>query len=165
MQIEYLKIDDVIPYINNPRNNEDAVEKVAASIKEYGFRNPVIIDKDNVIIAGHTRYNAAKRLKLDTIPIIRANDLTSAQIKGLRIADNKTSEYATWNNELLTLELESLQELNFDLELTGFNMAEIDEMMCSFDIGTEEEQGDLSRLEDKEEKTVCCPNCGEEITI
>lgn len=130
MQIEYLNTEELIPYVNNPRNNNDeAIEKVAASIHEFGFRSPIIVNKDNTIICGHTRYLAAKRLKLDKIPIIRANELTPAQEKGYRIADNKVSEYSTWDEELLSVELEGLQELDFDLDLTGFDALEIHSLL------------------------------------
>lgn len=166
MQIEYIQTVDLVPYVNNPRLNDgEAVDKVAASIKEYGFKSPIIVDKDNVIIAGHTRYKAAKKLNLDTVPIIKADDLTPTQIKAFRIADNKVSEFSAWDNELLTLELEELQELDIDIELTGFETSEIDELLINFEAGTEDEQGDLSKLEDKEEKTVCCPKCGEVIVL
>lgn len=130
MQIEYLNTDEVIPYGNNPRKNDgEAVDRVASSIKEYGFKNPIITDKDNVIIAGHTRYKAAKKLNLDTVPVIKADDLTPAQIKAFRIADNKVAEYSSWDNELLSIELEGLQELDFDLDLTGFEDWEIDDFL------------------------------------
>ena len=166
MQIEYIATDKLIPYANNPRNNDgEAVDRVAASIKEYGFKNPIIVDKENVIVAGHTRYKAAKKLNLDTVPVIKADDLTPAQIKAFRIADNKVAEYSSWDNELLSFELEGLQDLDFDLDLTGFEQSELDGLLLNFAAGTEEEQGDLSKLEDKEEKTVCCPNCGEVIAI
>ena len=119
------------PYVSNPRNNTDeAVERVAASIREFGFRSPIIVDKENTIICGHTRFYAAKKLNLDTVPIIKADDLTPAQIKAYRIADNKVAEYSTWDNELLTIELEKLQELDFDLELTGFDEWEFDELLA-----------------------------------
>ena len=166
MQIKYIATDKLIPYANNPRNNDgEAVDRVAASIKEYGFKNPIIVDKENVIVAGHTRYKAAKKLNLDTVPVIKADDLTPAQIKAFRIADNKVAEYSSWDNELLSFELEGLQDLDFDLDLTGFEQSELDGLLLNFAAGTEEEQGDLSKLEDKEEKTVCCPNCGEVIAI
>ena len=88
MQIEYFKIDEIIPYANNPRKNDgEAVDRVAASIKEYGFKSPIIVDKDNVVIAGHTRLKAARKLKLDIVPVIKADDLTPAQIKAFRIAE------------------------------------------------------------------------------
>lgn len=130
MQIEYIDIDELIPYANNPRNNDgDAVDRVAASITEYGFKNPIIIDNNNVIVAGHTRMKAAKKLRLDKVPIIRADDLTPAQVKAFRLAENRVSEYATWDNELLAIELEELKDLDFDLDLTGFEDFEIDDLL------------------------------------
>lgn len=112
MQIIEKKIDEIIPYINNPRNNEAAVETVAASIKEFGFKQPIVIDKDGVIVAGHTRHKAAKRLGLATVPCIMADDLTEQQIKAYRLADNKVAELATWDAELLTIELDAITELD-----------------------------------------------------
>ncbi len=130
MQIEYIQTDKLIPYINNPRHNDgEAVDRVAASIKEYGFKSPIIVDKDNVIVAGHTRYKAAKKLDLETVPVIKADDLTPAQVKAFRIADNKVAEYSSWDNDLLSLELEELQELDFDLDLTGFEDFELEKLL------------------------------------
>lgn len=130
MQIIEMNIDDVIPYANNPRKNDgEAVDRVASSIKEYGFKSPIIVDKDNVVIAGHTRLKAAHKLKLDTVPVIKADDLTPAQIKSYRIADNKVAEYSTLDNELLSIEFEKLQELDFDLDLTGFEDFEIESLL------------------------------------
>ena len=128
-QIQYVKLDELIPYARNPRNNEDAVEHVASSIREFGFQSPIIVDKDNTIIAGHTRFNAAKRLKLDEVPIIKASDLIEAQVKAFRLADNRVGEYATWNDELLAIEFEELQDLDFDLSLTGFEELEIESLL------------------------------------
>ena len=117
-------------YVNNPRNNTDeAIEKVASSIKEFGFRSPILVDNENIIICGHTRYYAAKKLNLEIIPIIKVTDLTPAQIKSYRIADNKVAEYSTWDNELLSIEFEKLQELDFDLDLTGFEDFEIESLL------------------------------------
>lgn len=145
MQIEYIDIDKVIPYANNPRNNDgEAVDRVAASIKEYGFKNPIIIDKENVIVAGHTRLKAAKKLGIDKVPIIRADDLTPAQVKAFRLAENRVSEYATWDNELLSLELEGLQDLDFDLELTGFEDLEIGKLLGREEKEEKPERKDLS---------------------
>ena len=101
LKIEYLKTDNLVPYINNPRINDNAVDVVAGSIAEFGFRNPIIVDKNNVIIAGHTRLLAAKKLGLAEVPVIRADDLTETQVKALRIADNKTAELAEWDTEML----------------------------------------------------------------
>ena len=121
-----MKVEDLIPYINNPRNNENAVDKVASSISEFGFKNPIIIDKNNIVINGHTRLLASKKLGLKEVPVIRADDLTEAQVKAFRIADNKTSEYATWNEDLLKLELEQLEEMDFNLEGLNIDYSEFD---------------------------------------
>ena len=129
MEIEYKKLVELIPYVNNPRNNEAAVDKVASSIQEFGFKVPIIVDSQNVIIAGHTRFKASKKLGLKEVPCIVSDDLTEAQIKAFRIADNKVSELATWDEELLSLELEQLAEMGYDLELTGVEMDELDELL------------------------------------
>lgn len=120
MTILELKIDELKPYANNPRDNTNAVDAVAASIKEFGFKVPIVIDKDNVIIAGHTRLMAAEQLGLEKVPCIVADDLTPEQVKAFRVADNKTAEIAEWDMELLEQELAELQELDFDMEQFGF---------------------------------------------
>lgn len=118
------------PYADNPRNNTaEAIEKVASSIREYGFRNPIIVNKENTILCGHTRYHAAKKLNLNEVPIIKIIDLTPEQERGFRIADNKVSEYSEWDMDVLTKELEQLQEMDFDLSLTGFDMDELDSLL------------------------------------
>lgn len=124
MNILDLKLSDITPYKNNPRNNDEAVEPVLESIREFGFKVPIIIDKDNVIVAGHTRYKAAKKLKLDTVPCIRADDLTEEQIRAFRLADNKVSEFAKWDNQLLNIELD---EIDLDMSLFGFEFVEEEE--------------------------------------
>ena len=129
MQIQYIKIADLKPYDKNPRKNNPAVDKVAASIKEFGFQNPVIVDKDLEVVAGHTRLKAAKKLKLKEVPVIMVEDLTPEQIKAYRIADNKTSELAEWDNDLLVGELSDLQLSDYNLELTGFDLDEINKLM------------------------------------
>ena len=116
IQIVYKKIDELIPYINNPRVNDTAVDYVAASIKEFGFKNPIIIDKTNTIICGHTRLLSAQKLKIEEVPCIYADDLSEQQIKAFRLADNKTAEFATWDLEKLEIELESIG----DLEMVEF---------------------------------------------
>jgi ParB family chromosome partitioning protein len=108
MQIIYKNIKDIKKYKNNPRKNELAVEKVAESIKEFGFRNPILIDKDNEIVCGHTRYDAAKKLGIKEVPCIMADDLTPEQIKAFRLVDNKTNEYADWDFDLLNIEIKGI---------------------------------------------------------
>lgn len=124
--IEYIAIDQLIPYTNNARtHDENQVTQIAASIKEFGFTNPVLIDKNNGIIAGHGRTMAAKKLNLKEVPVIRLEHLSDAQRKAYILADNKLALNAGWDNELLKLEFDELKELNFDLELTGFTLDEI----------------------------------------
>ncbi len=118
MQIEEMRVADLIPYENNPRKNDEAVEAVAASIKEFGFKVPIIVDADNVIIAGHTRLKAAQLLGMKTVPVIRADDLTDEQVKAFRLVDNKTAELAGWDFTALEAEMEELAD--FNMERFGF---------------------------------------------
>ena len=123
-KIEYVPIDSIFPYENNPRINDQAVEAVAQSIEEFGFKGPIIVDKDNVIIAGHTRKKAAEALGMTEVPVIKALDLDEEQVRAFRIADNKTNEFAEWDLDLLGIELQGLEEI-----FTGFDLGEYDEMM------------------------------------
>ena len=123
MQIISKKIEEIKEYENNPRNNDNAVEYVARSIKDFGFKMPIIIDKNNVIVAGHTRYKAAKELNLTEVPCIVADDLTDEQIKAFRLVDNKSAELAEWNLELLNIELENIHDI--DMNLYNFELSEL----------------------------------------
>lgn len=118
MEIRNVNIKDLKPYEKNPRRNDEAVKFVASSIKEFGFKVPIIVDKDMIIIAGHTRYKAAKRLKLKEVPVIMADDLTDEQVKAFRLADNKVAERSEWDFDLLTDELTDI--LDIDMEQFGF---------------------------------------------
>jgi site-specific DNA-methyltransferase (adenine-specific) len=129
MQITNMKITEITPYERNPRNNDNAVEAVAASIREFGWRAPIVVDKDRVVICGHTRLKAAQRLGLEEVPVHIAADLTPEQIQAYRIADNKTGEIAEWNFDLLPLEIRELQEADFDLSLLGFDSEELDHLL------------------------------------
>ena len=120
MTVKELKTAELKEYANNPRNNESAVDKVAASIKQFGFKVPIVVDADSVIVAGHTRLKAAKKLGLENVPCIIADDLTPEQIKAYRLADNKTAEYSEWDFDKLEMELAALNELDFDMEQFGF---------------------------------------------
>lgn len=122
ISIEYIKIDDIKPYQNNPRNNDDAVGAVVESIKQFGFKVPIVIDKDNVIVTGHTRFRASKELGLKELPCIRADDLTEKQVAAFRIADNKVSELAEWDFDKLAIELE---DINIDMSAFGFEIESI----------------------------------------
>lgn len=111
MQIEYKDIKDLIEYENNPRKNENAIKHVKRSIEQFGFKNPIIIDKNNVIVCGHTRFHAAKELNMNELPCIQVSDLNEEQIKSFRIVDNRTSEFSEWNFELLEQELKELDNI------------------------------------------------------
>ena len=124
MKIVQKKIEDIQPYEKNPRKNDDAVKYVANSIKEFGFKVPIVIDKDGIIVAGHTRYKASQKLGLKEVPCIVADDLTEEQIKAYRLADNKVSEQSKWDNDLLVEELSDILEI--DMEDFGF-LSGIDE--------------------------------------
>ena len=155
MNIIKMKIEDLIPYVNNPRNNENAVGKVASSIAEFGFKNPIIIDKNNVVINGHTRLLASKKLGLKEVPVIKADDLTEAQAKAFRIADNKTSEFSTWDYDLLNLELEALNELDFNMNQFGVLSLEPIEFVIDEDI-----EDILEKEYEEPPKKLCtCPVC------
>lgn len=144
MKLIELSIDEIIPYENNPRENDSAVDKVAESIKEFGFKVPIIIDKENIIIAGHTRYKAAKKLDIKKVPVITAEDLTNEQVKAFRIMDNKSSEFATWDYEALLEEMENLKLEDYNLELTGFDFNEIEGIMDKYTPKEVEEDSDFN---------------------
>ena len=149
LSIKYKDIDDLIPYVNNSRTHSDEqVTQVAASIKEFGFTNPILIDENNGIIAGHGRLMAAKKLKLEQVPTITLVGLSEAQRKAYVIADNKLALNADWDDEILRIELDALKELDFDLTLTGFSLDEID----GLDFG-ENQDGEAVRQLDYEKYT------------
>lgn len=133
MEIEYKKLTDLVPYQNNPRKNEEAVSFVANSISEFGFKNPIIIDRHNVIIAGHTRRLAALKLGLQIVPCIVTEDLSEEQVKALRLADNRVAEKAKWDDELLVEELKGIFDI--DMGQFDFNMNFPDGMPESEDVG------------------------------
>lgn len=126
MQVEQLELGRLIPYVNNSRtHSEEQVAQVAASIREFGFTNPILIDESDSIIAGHGRLMAAQKLGLDEVPCIRLEHLSDAQKKAYVIADNKLALNAGWDDELLKIEIETLSDLDFDLELLGFDVREL----------------------------------------
>ena len=120
MQIYDKRLDEIKPYENNPRHNDNAVDAVANSIREFGFKVPIVVDSDGVIVAGHTRYKAAKKLGLDKVPCIIADDLTDEQVRAFRLADNKVGELATWDLDTLKVELDNIGEI--DLSGMGFDL-------------------------------------------
>ena len=125
MNIIDLNVDELIPYENNPRKNDDAVDKVALSISAFGFKVPIVIDANNVIVTGHTRLKAAKKLGMKSVPCIKADDLSEEQIKAFRLADNKVAEFSEWDEEKLLQELDALGDI--DMSLYGFEFPDDDE--------------------------------------
>ena len=141
LSIEYKRVDDLIPYVNNSRTHSDEqVTQVAASIKEFGFTNPILIDENNGIIAGHGRLMAAKKLKLEQVPTITLVGLSDAQRKAYVIADNKLALNAEWDFDLLKIEIESLQEDDFKLDLLSFDVDELNGILGFDDIAEEDEE-------------------------
>jgi ParB-like chromosome segregation protein Spo0J len=124
MQIYDKRLDEIKPYENNPRHNDNAVDAVANSIREFGFKVPIVVDSEGVIVAGHTRYKAAQKLGLQTVPCLVADDLNEEQINAFRLADNKVSELATWDEDLLNIELDNITDI--DMGDFGFDLG-IDE--------------------------------------
>ncbi len=149
MNIVYMDVDELKEYENNPRDNEAAVPYVKNSIKEFGFKVPIVIDTDNVIIAGHTRLAAAKELGLKEVPCIVANDLTEEQVKAFRLVDNKTHEASKWDIEKLAEELDNIM----GIEMEDFGFADIAAPAIDLD------DGDTDKGE-HEARKVCCPKCG-----
>lgn len=145
MDIIYKRVDELIPYVNNPRDNKNAIDKVASSIKNFGFKVPIVVDKNNEIITGHTRLLASKKLGIEEVPVIVASDLSEAQVKAFRIADNKVSEYAEWDEDLLKIEMEALNDLNFNLEDTGFELNDLKDL----DLFNTNEEAEVEEKDDK----------------
>lgn len=134
MIIHEINTVDLKPYENNPRHNEAAINVVAESIKEFGFKVPIVIDEEFVIVTGHTRLKAAIKLGLDKVPCIMADDLTEEQIKAFRLADNKTAEFASWDLDKLELELEELDSMDFDMGAFGFELDKEEVKDDNFDL-------------------------------
>lgn len=149
MKVIEKKLSEIKPYENNPRNNEDAVQYVANSLKKYGWKQPIVIDKDGVIVVGHTRYRAALQLGMKTAPCVVADDLTEEEIRGYRLADNKTAEMAGWNFPLLDLEL---------AKITTFDMADFGFQKVEFNFDGVDEL-DESNYQEPEKDKLECPNC------
>ena len=160
MEIIYKKVQDLIPYVNNSRtHSEEQVNQIVASINEFGFTNPLLIDEKDSIIAGHGRLMASKKLGMEEVPCIVLEGLTEAQKKAYIIADNKMALNAGWDFNLLSLELENLKELDFNLELTGFSVDEIDGLLNT---NEDIEDNDYEEQDLKENNTQLhkCPECG-----
>lgn len=150
MKIKEMPVSELTEYKNNPRLNDGAVEYVASSIANFGFKVPMVIDKGGCIVCGHTRYKAALKLGLETVPCVIADDLTSEQIKAFRLADNKTAEFSSWDLPLMKEELEGI--LDIDMAQLGFDLTE--DIPEAIDLTEENE------AEPKEGRMCHCPKCG-----
>jgi DNA modification methylase len=147
VEITHIPTERIVPYEHNPRKNDAAIAKVAASIKEFGFRQPIVVDEQMTIIAGHTRLLAALQLGHKSVPVHIAVGLTDAQVKAYRLADNRTHEDSEWINELLSVELRALKERGFDMKSTGFESAELEELLISEGvIGLTDEDAEAEKL-------------------
>ena len=165
LEIKYVDTGDLIPYVNNSRtHSESQIKQIAASIREFGFTNPILIDEAGTIIAGHGRVMAAQVLELDEVPTITLSGLTDSQRKAYVIADNKLALNSGWDIEALTTEIKALDELNFNLDVIGFDEEELKVFLegISFEPATEDDQGKLDELDPK---YIDCPHCGKEFDM
>ena len=162
LQVETWPIDRLIPYYRNPRRNDEQVDRMASAIREFGFRIPIVAKSDGSLVDGHLRLKAAQKLGLKEVPVALADELTDAQVKAFRILANKSANWAEWEPDLLKLELQELQELDFNLELTGFDAEELGDIWLDGDGGDfdPDEDAEATRLDEKEKKTATCPHCG-----
>jgi ParB-like chromosome segregation protein Spo0J len=161
MEIIQKHIDLLIPYARNARMHDDAqIAQIAGSIKEFGFNNPILIDKDNGIIAGHGRVMAARKLGLTEVPTILLDHLSETQRKAYILADNRIAINSAWDNEMLSLELSDIKD-DINLAMLGFNVDELDNILSNknFNAGTIDDQGKLDEIAPK---YVACPDCGHE---
>jgi ParB-like chromosome segregation protein Spo0J len=156
MQLTYINTRELVPYAKNSRTHSaEQVAQIAASIEEFGFTNPVLVDNDSGIIAGHGRVMAAHKLKLATVPCIILNHLTETQKRAYVIADNKLAMNAGWDHAMLSAELAELREIDFDLGLLGFDGDEIEIILNP----VEPEQSEPSEQESEEKEPIECPHC------
>ena len=161
-QLESWPTDSLIEYARNPRKNDHAVDRVAAAIREFGFRVPILAKSDKTIVDGHLRLKAAKKLGLEEVPVLLCDDMTDIQVRAFRLSVNKVSEFADWDDEMLRVELDELGKDGFDLELTGFSLDEVATLLINgsdFEPGSEDDQGQLDKLDPK---MVTCPHCSQE---
>lgn len=161
MNIEMVSIGKIKPYENNPRNiSDEAVEKISNSIKQFGFLQPIVVDKDYIIIVGHARHKGAKKLKLKKVPIVIADGLSADKVKAYRLADNKTNELTNWDDDKLFMEIGELKD-KIDMSGFGFDTdtdIDIDEINSYF-------EEDVNFKGNKNGKEVKCPECGHSFEI
>lgn len=158
LKVIYRSTEELLEYDNNPRNNEDAVGKVAESIRQFGFQVPILIDQNDVIIAGHTRKLAAQELGMTQVPCICVSDLSPEQVRAFRLADNKVAEFSSWDPDKLADELAAIM----DIDMTVFDFPDM--ALDELDVSDEDFLQDTEIVKDRTPKTIVCPHCGKEFT-
>ena len=166
MKIVEIEVKKLIPYVRNQKKHtEEQIKKIMSSIKEFGFKQPVIVDKENVIVVGHGRVLASERLGIEKVPCVVADDLTEAQIKAYRIADNKLNE-SEWDMEMLAVDIQEIIDLGLEAELTGFESEDIEDLLKEKEnINLDDFFEENTKPKEKEKKVLICPHCGEEIEV
>lgn len=154
-QLQNWPTDSLIEYARNPRKNDHAVDRVAAAIREFGFRVPIVAKSDGTVIDGHLRLKAAKKLNLDEVPVVLADDLTESQIKAFRLSVNKVAELADWDNDLLKLEIEELDDLGFDLSVIGFDEGELTGLFLEQEEGETDANEEWQGMPEFEDQDPC----------
>lgn len=160
LKVETWPIERLVPYCRNPRKNDDQVDRMVSAIKEFGFRIPVVAKSDGSVVDGHLRLKAAQKLGMAEVPVALADELSDAQVKAFRLLANKSANWAQWDDDLLKLELQDLQDMAYDMELTGFDEKELGDI-CSFSEEKTEEgakEMDIDDFSDEEFKHEC-PRC------
>lgn len=152
MQIQNIPTENLVEYARNPRKNDAVVDKMVACIKEFGFRIPIVAKSDGTVVDGHLRLKAARKMGLKEVPVVNADDLTEAQIKAFRLVANQSANWAEWDEELLKLEFKDLEDLNYDLELTGFDLEDIQKQLDELE-GKTVEEDDFDESEISQEET------------
>jgi ParB-like chromosome segregation protein Spo0J len=146
LRIEYISLSAIKPYEKNPRYNDEVLAPLMRSIQEFGFNQPIVVDKDYVIIVGHARYYAALKLQLEKVPVYVASHLTPSQARAYRLADNRIRDYSRWNYDLLAQELQALKDENFNLELTTFSQADLDRLLSLHEVELSEDEEELWQI-------------------
>ena len=162
LKVEQWPIERCVAYARNPRKNDEHVDRMASAIREFGFRIPIVAKSDGSVVDGHLRLKAAQKLGLKEVPVALADELTEAQVKAFRLLANKSANWAEWEPDLLKLELQELQEMDFNLELTGFDAGELGDIWLAGDGGDfdPDENAEATRLDETEPKMATCPHCG-----
>ena len=168
LKFEEWDINKLIPYARNPRKNDEQVDRMCSAIREFGFRIPIVAKSDGTVVDGHLRLKAAKKLKLETVPVVLADDLTDTQIKAFRLLANQSANWAEWDVDLLSLELEELKELDFDVSLIGFeDFSPAEEVDFDSFLKEIEDKDSIKKSEEQEEPADVykCPHCGKEFKL